>query len=142
MKQTALFWTCTAALVFPGLLLAARDPFWPIGYQPGSEEAVAQPVDPRPAPKGRVLTDEELRELARKEAERIRQSLVRKGTMIAGDNIYAYVQNQWLTVGDVLTVEVEGRNYRLEIKDLTTDNIELEAHRAQAPLQLTPRKQP
>ena len=96
----------------------------------------------RTAEPSRELTDEELRELARKESERIRQTLNRKATMIAGDKIYAYVQNKWVTTGDVITVQVLGNSYRLEILNLTTDNIELEAHRAIAPLQPQPRKQP
>ena len=96
----------------------------------------------RTAEPSRELTDEELRELARKESERIRQTLNRKATMIAGDKIYAYVQNKWVTTGDVITVQVLGNSYRLEILNLTTDNIELEAHRVIAPLQPQPRKQP
>jgi len=147
MKPYLLFLTVLCLLsVFQDAL--ARDPFWPIGYYGGIQdveevevEQVVQPVE-KPEKKGRELTDEQLRELARRESERIRQTLVRKGTMIAGNKIYAYVQNKWLTVGDVLTVEVEGNSYRLEILNLTSDNIELEAHRAAAPLYIQPRKQP
>jgi hypothetical protein len=135
------------SFLISSVLLSAygRDPFWPIGYQGGGEVAVVQTaVKPaqRTAEPSRELTDEELRELARKESERIRQTLNRKATMIAGDKIYAYVQNKWVTTGDVITVQVLGNSYRLEILNLTTDNIELEAHRAIAPLQPQPRKQP
>ena len=132
-------------LIFSTLLsVRGRDPFWPIGYNGGGE--VSAPMAPQETARQptvtRELTDEELRDLARKEAERIRQTLNRKATMIAGDKIYAYVQNKWVTTGDVLTVEVLGNSYRLEILNLTSDNIELEAHRAIAPLQPQPRKQP
>lgn len=144
MKTTFIFitlWTITTLFSVYG-----RDPFWPIGYHEGEEaETVAptpaQPVAPMPA-ETRELSEEELRELARMEAERIRQTLNRKATMIAGDKIYAYVQNKWVTTGDVITVQVRGNSYRLEILNLTSDNIELEAHRAIAPLQTQPRKQP
>ncbi|MGA0332662.1 MAG: hypothetical protein ACO3N7_00325 [Kiritimatiellia bacterium] len=118
-----------------------RDPFWPIGYTGGVRETVPV-VEPQvQAPKvGRELSDDELRELARKESERIRQSLERKGTMIAGNKIYAYVGEKWVTTGDMLSVQVEGNLYRLEILSLTSDNIELEAHRAASPLHNQPRK--
>jgi hypothetical protein len=123
-----------------------RDPFWPIGYdgkkEPVKEAAVeTRKVEPE-APRERVLSDDELRELARKESERIRQTLDRKGTMIAGGRIYAYVQEKWVTTGDVITVEVLGNSYRLEILNLTTDNIELEAHRAAGSLQPQTKKIP
>lgn len=125
------------------VMLQARDPFWPIGYQGSGTAPVERMTPSQPAAEpSRELTDEELRDLALKESERIRQTLNRKATMIAGDKIYAYVQNKWVTTGDVITVQVLGNSYRLEILNLTTDNIELEAHRAVAPLQSQPRKQP
>lgn len=129
-------------LILMLLPVSGRDPFWPIGYNGTAENVPSvEPVTPV-QPVKRELTDDELRELARKESERIRRSLNSKGIMIAGDKIYAYLQDKWLTVGDVLTVAVEGNTYRLEIKNLTSDNIELEAHRAVAPLQNQPRKTP
>ncbi len=130
-----------AILILALLPIHGRDPFWPIGYEPGAvtEVEVVPTAAPAP-PQGKELTPAELRELALKEAEKIRQSLVRKGTMIARGKVYGYVQDKWVTAGDTIPVEVEGRNYLLEIKSLTSDNIELEPHRALAPLQIQPRK--
>jgi len=121
--------------------LWARDPFWPIGYQSGGGLTAQQveKIDQEPN-QTRQLSDEELRELARKEAERIRQTLDRKGTAIMGDRIYAHVQGKWVTQGETIDVEVMGNTYRLKITKLTSDNIELEAHRAAGPLQTKPRK--
>lgn len=123
------------------LWVQGRDPFWPIGYTGGVQETapVAEPLVQAPKV-GRELSEDELRELARKESERIRQSLERRGTMIAGNKIYAYVGEKWVTTGDMISVEVEGNLYRLEILNLTSDNIELEAHRAVSPLRNQPRK--
>lgn len=116
-----------------------RDPFWPIDYHP--EKAVTQgtpdaPETPHTVPNApqtetTPLTDDELRQLALDESERIRQTLRRQATMTTGNRIYAYVQNKWVTAGDTLTVEVQGNTYRLEILHLTSDNIELEAHPTQ-----------
>jgi len=115
-----------------------RDPFWPIGYngkkQPPEKKEVVTEVVEAP-PKERVLTAAEMRELARMEAERIRQELDRRGTMEAAGKIYAYVEEKWVTIGDVIIVEVLGNKYRLQITNLTKDNIELEAHRAAGSLQ-------
>ncbi|MDA3873329.1 MAG: hypothetical protein PF795_05155, partial [Kiritimatiellae bacterium] len=110
-----------------------RDPFWPIGYDPAKaairEKSETEKSAPKEAePEAPTLSDEQLRQLARDESERIRQDLKRKGTMIAGDRIFAYLQDKWVAIGDTLTVEVEGNTYRLEILHLTSDNIELEAH--------------
>jgi hypothetical protein len=107
-----------------------RDPFWPIGYSP-AEPAIREtppPVEKVPEPATPTLTDEALRQLALDEAERIRENLAKKGTMITGDRIYAYVNDKWVTIGDTLTVEVRGNSYQLEILNLTSNNIELEAH--------------
>ncbi|MDF3130427.1 hypothetical protein P0Y35_14565 [Kiritimatiellaeota bacterium B1221] len=129
-----------AFLTVAFLPVQGRDPFWPIGYEPGAESEVEAEPTATPAPKqGKELSAEELRQLALAEAEKIRQSLVRKGTMIARGKVYGYVQDKWVTAGDTIPVEVEGRSYLLEIKSLTSDNIELEPHRALAPLQIQPR---
>lgn len=129
MTGTLLLLQCLPALAEDTAPL--RDPFWPIGYQPAGDpvpETPATEADPDPeAP--RTLTDDELRALARDEAERIRESLVRRGTMTAGDRIYAHIQGRWVTVGDSFTVDVGGRQYRLLITRLTSNNIELEPHR-------------
>lgn len=110
-----------------------RDPFWPIGYDPAKAAVRAASTTPESEapeikPEAPILTDEELRKLAQDEAERIRQSLRHQATMTAGNRIFAYIQNKWVTAGDTLTVEVRGNTYRLEILHLTSDNIQLEAH--------------
>lgn len=110
-----------------------RDPFWPIGYDPAKAavrdipEVTSSDVK-EVKPEAPPLTEDELRQLALDESERIRQTLRRQATMTAGDRIFAYVQNKWVAAGDTLTVEVDGNTYRLEIITLTSDNIELEAH--------------
>lgn len=113
-----------------GPALARRDPFWPIGYRPAEAREPSRPAaepeaPPPPAEEARSLTDAELGQLVREEAERIR----RTATMQTGNQIYAYVQNKWVTVGDSFTVEVLGKKYRLKILGLTEENIELEPHR-------------
>jgi hypothetical protein len=111
-----------------------RDPFWPLGYY---GKAAPPGATPQPTPiLTRVLTDEELRALALEEAERIRKSLERGGTMKAGGRIFAYIQKQWVTIGDSFQVEVHGNKYRLEISELTEDNIGLTPHRI--PVEATP----
>ncbi|MCC5850747.1 MAG: hypothetical protein JJU29_21880 [Verrucomicrobia bacterium] len=110
-----------------------RDPFWPIGYVPKSDhEPVQAPVEePEETLAAPALTEEELRALARAEAERIRQTLERDRTATArmGTRIETLIHGRWVGVGDSFSVEVDGRQYRLLITKLTTDNIELEPHR-------------
>jgi len=111
---------------------AARDPFWPIEYEPGQAvKPEDKTQDPPENPQTRALTDEEMRQLAREEQERIRNVIQSQGHMVAGDRIYVYLQNEWLTTGDSFIVEVRGKRYRLEITSLTKDNtITLKTHRA------------
>ncbi len=107
-----------------------RDPFWPLGFQPSAEETPGIPQNQTPAHAPvRVLSQAEVEKLAREEAERIRNTLERRGTMEIAGNIYAYVQERWVTIGDTITVAVDGQEYRLLITRLTRNDIDLEPHR-------------
>jgi hypothetical protein len=110
----------------------ARDPFWPIGYTPGAPSlAPTNPTTPVEQATA-ALTPKQLQELAEKEAQEIRQTLKkqgRQGTAFFNNRFSAYYQGRWVSVGDSITVDVNGTKYRLEILQLTHDNIELEAHR-------------
>ncbi len=121
-------------LALPLLLIAAnRDPFWPIGWDPSQEVVEVEPTPsaptPTPTPEVRELTDEELRQLAKEEAERIRSTLTRDATMIANGKVFAFIGGNWVSKGDNFEVEVMGRTYRLEILSLSAEDIQLEAHR-------------
>ncbi len=122
--------------LFPALaeISAARDPFWPMGYTPGrnagqTETAPQTPAEPEPV----VLSDEELRALAREEARNIQASLETQGIAVMGGRIYGYIQGRWVTAGDSFTVNVLGREYRLLITNLTATEIDLEPFRIPTP---------
>ncbi|MCC5844490.1 MAG: hypothetical protein JJU05_09585 [Verrucomicrobia bacterium] len=124
---------CLAAFIFtltaPAENQPLRDPFWPIGFTPGHDTPAAgpEPVEPEAAPV--VLSDDELRELAREEARNIQASLETQGIAIMGGRIYGFIQGRWVTVGDSFTTQVLGREYRLLITRLTATEIELEPFR-------------
>ena len=126
-----VFSNSAAAQDPPSSASVYRDPFWPIGYVPKSNEQPepAPQEEPKEVISAPVLSEAELRALALAEAERIRQTLERSGTATMRGRISALVQGRWVSVGDSFSVEVEGREYRLIITKLTTDNIELEPHR-------------
>lgn len=134
--RTAILCSVLLALLLPSLrgetdTQRLRDPFWPLGYTPGQDapETAAPEVDQPAAPEPVVLSDEELRELAREEARNIQASLETQGIAVMGGRIYGYIQGRWVTVGDSFTITVMGREYRLLITRLTATEIELEPFR-------------
>ena len=135
MKQFHLF-----IVVFcVNQVVAARDPFWPIGYTPTSSAPVQATVpDPQPDRTSRELTDEELADLARQETMKIKEILDRKATAVFGGKVHALVNGDWVSVGDSITVKTLGNTYRLKILTLTVDNIELEPHRSPIGTSRTP----
>ena len=122
-------------LAFPHALPAEdtvpRDPFWPIGFTPGQNTPpeADTPEAPPPEPVAVVLSDEELRELAREEARNIQASLETQGIAVMGGRVYGFIEGRWVTVGDSFTKNVLGREYRLLITRLTATEIELEPFR-------------
>jgi hypothetical protein len=126
MTRKILFILCVTALSFAEEL---RDPFWPLGFTPGSTTQPDAPEQEAPPPEAIPLTDEELRELAREEARNIQASLETQGIAVMGGRIYGFIQGRWVTVGDSFTTTVLGRDYRLLITRLTATEIELEPFR-------------
>jgi hypothetical protein len=124
-------------------VMAARDPFWPIGFDPDDLKPTPAPETPGPATTPtpevvRELSDAELRALAAEEARRISDSFVQKATMEWGGKIIAYVDgdniivrnnNPWVSEGDHFFIKVHGQRYRMEVVRLTKTRIELEPHR-------------
>lgn len=115
------------ALSLPAEPPPLRDPFWPLGFNPGHSASPGPPEAAEPAPV--VLSDEELRELAREEARNIQASLETQGIVSMRGRIYAFIQGRWVTVGDTFNTQVLGREYRLRITRLTATDIELEPFR-------------
>jgi len=115
-----------------GILIHAgpRDPFWPFGFQPANHDPhpVAQPAA-LPEEPVRVLTRAEIEARLREESENIRARVKRTGTLTMAGNIYAYVQERWVKIGDSISVTVGGQEYRLLITRLSTNDILLEPHR-------------
>lgn len=127
---------CGAVLCAQEQEAGVRDPFWPLGYVPGQNRAAAPEAGkpaPEPEPEVVVLSDAELRELAREEARNIQASLQTQGIAVMGGRIYGYIQGRWVTEGDSFTVNVLGREYRLLITRLTADEIDLEPFRIPTP---------
>jgi len=115
-------------------LFSEPDPFWPIGYRipsptPTPEPGVTKAQETEPK---RMLTDAELRALAQAEAEKIKEILDRDGTAVFGGRVHALVNNNWVSVGDTITVQSQGETFRLKIISLTTDNIDLKPERIRA----------
>jgi hypothetical protein len=95
-----------------------RDPFWPVGFYLNA-------VTPA-APNKKGLTEEGLRALALAEQERLKRMLVTQGVMSSGGKNIAIISGTMVTTGDTLEVKVGGNTYKLLIKSLTPDNIQLE----------------
>lgn len=115
-------------------LFSEVDPFWPIGYKDTPSEPTPTPTaleEPQPQPEP-TLTDADLRALALKEAEKIKEILDRDGTAVFGGRVHALVNNNWVSVGDTITVQSQGETFRLKIISLTTDNIDLKPERIRA----------
>jgi hypothetical protein len=122
---------CLLCLICRLLIHAGQpDPFWPFGFQPANHDPhpVAQPAV-LPDEPVRALTREEIEARLREESENIRARVKRTGTLTMAGNIYAYVQERWVTIGDSVSVTVGGQEYRLLITRLTTNDILLEPHR-------------
>jgi hypothetical protein len=140
MKIPALFLLLVLGMPSPVALLAQsapdtggkRDPFWPVGYRPKSAQPV---VTAKPAAK--ELSEEEMEALVRREQERIRELVAVNGKIMRGNKTFVFInQDLLVTEGDVLEVDVDGVPYRLVIKSLAGNNIQLEPYRqtrAQSP---------
>lgn len=127
--------TFLALGVFWPLSLLGRDPFWPIGFVPEGQRPSPTPIPsvPTPAPEVvRELTPEEIRELERETARQIRENIRPDGWFRSGDRTSAYIQGDWRSVGDIISVTARGHTYQLRITRLSPDNIELQHHRAPA----------
>lgn len=128
-----------AVLTLAGALLApvslGRDPFWPIGYLPEGSRPAPTPTPAPPPPEEeeiRTLTPEEIQDLETEVARQIRENIRQQGVFRSGDRISAYIQGDWRTVGDIISVTARGHTYQLRITRLSPDNIELQHHRTPA----------
>ena len=94
-----------------------RDPFWPVGWYPNAQKI---------APLKQGLTGAELRALALAEQDRLKRMLAINGVMSKGGKNIAIISGNMVTEGDILEIDVGGNTYKLLIKSLTPDNIQLE----------------
>jgi hypothetical protein len=94
-----------------------RDPFWPVGWYPNARKI---------SPLKQGLTGAELRALALAEQDRLKRMLAINGVMSKGGKNIAIISGNMVTEGDVLEIDVSGNTYKLLIKSLTPDNIQLE----------------
>jgi len=94
-----------------------RDPFWPVGWYPNAQKI---------APLKKGLSEDELRALALAEQDRLKRMLAINGVMSKGGKNIAIISGNMVTEGDMLEIDVGGNIYKLLIKSLTPDNIQLE----------------
>ena len=99
---------------------AARDPFWPVGFRPPSEEGVEQSEPEVEQPEG--LTPEDAARL--KQALRVQGFLARHGTE------YAVMNGRWVTAGDRLTVHLGAKTVRLDVLSVENGKVQLEPRAA------------
>jgi hypothetical protein len=97
-----------------------RDPFWPIGFIPNMPKEAPKKIEKR------RLTEAELRALALAQQERLKRLLELDGSISKGGKRYILIGGNLVTTGDVLEIAVGGETYKLLVKSLSSDNIQLE----------------
>ena len=97
-----------------------RDPFWPVGYAPFAKKPEPKKVEKR------RLTEAELRALALAQQERLKRQLELEGSISKAGKRYILINGNLVTTGDVLEIVVGGEVYKLKVKALSSNNIQLE----------------
>jgi len=122
------------AALAPGLQAragkVARDPFWPVGYEPRdtttvvvvAPKIVENPVSTEPPKPDPLIIERMAKELQ----EKIKAQLKLTGFMQAGGRQLATVNGQVIGVNDHLAVSVEGTTYRFKVTGLTPSSVKLE----------------
>jgi hypothetical protein len=109
---------------------AARDPFWPVGYEPRDTTTVvvvAPKIPEVSLPVEPAKTDPLIIERMAKELqEKIKEQLKLTGFMNAGGRQLATVNGQVIGVNDHLSVSVEGTTYRFKVTGITPSSVKLE----------------
>ena len=109
---------------------AGRDPFWPVGYHGKHAKNVRPSATATPLPKG--MTWEQKLAIARQEAAKLTEHLVKqgtKGTLRMGNRLHIIIGKNFYAQGDSIKIDRNGTEYRLVITTLTEDNIQLEPAR-------------
>lgn len=113
--------------------VAARDPFWPVGYAPKDTttpvvvEAPPPPVVETPQTNEPPKVDPwVIEQLAAELQAKIKARLKFSGFMTVGNRMLATVNGQVIGVADRLNVEVDGQAYRFKVTAITPTAVKLE----------------
>ena len=107
-----------------------RDPFWPVGYQrpEAAPEVVPEaPVGEAPAEKPKATL--QIDNLNAEQQAAIRHQLKVSGIMRFGPDYVARINNQLVSAGDELPVELEGQRLVFMVRSITKDAVQLEPKR-------------
>ena len=115
----SVIYSATAADKLP-YFSGKRDPFWPVGYAPFVKKSAPKKVDKH------RLTDAELRALALAQQERLKRQLELEGSISKAGKRYILINGNLVTTGDLLEIVVGGEVYKLRVKGLSSNNIQLE----------------
>lgn len=110
---------------------AARDPFWPVGYQPRDTTtpvAVVSKVETNIVEAPPAKQDPFIFVNLQKELEaKIRAQCSISGFMKSGDGrLVAIVNGQIIAIGDRLSVAVDGKTYRFKATAISPTAVRLE----------------
>lgn len=110
-----------------------RDPFWPAGFSPTSEKQEEE-VKAIEIEQAAQAADEELWITLQKQ-------LRIAGVMAFGDKKMATVNNKNVQVGDMVSVQHEGREFRWKVSEITENNRVRFSRLEVVPIEKTPAPQ-
>jgi hypothetical protein len=107
-----------------------RDPFWPVGYVPPDPSLAASDTNATPAVEGeKPKAGLQIENLSEEQQAAIRRKLKVSGIMRFGPDYVARINNQLVSAGDELPVELEGQRLLFLVRSITKDSVQLEPSR-------------
>jgi len=105
--------------------LGARDPFWPVGYEPPREVRPTPVPTPPPTEPAEADTEVRVADVSPDEERRILASIRMEGFLRTGTSLFAIMNQQVVAVGEKLRLRIHGQVREFLIVDLTEETIRL-----------------
>lgn len=109
----------------------ARDPFWPVGYEPPKPSVSQQQETETTVAEGTPLEEVDdqpvdFSGLSPEEQQAIKERMNVGGILRQNQTMIAIINNQLLKEGETLRLDNGKRTYRFRVKQLTMERIKLE----------------